>query len=112
MVIRAVRKSANVRQDDLAGIAKVSRQFAIDAERGKPTMQLGKVLQLLEELGIALSVDVPDDVAPMLEQVKEKRATSAWIKYAEAQAGQAKSPGAKRSATDGKAEADEDGDDR
>lgn len=72
-VIRAVRKHAKVRQDDLAGVANVSRQFAIDAERGKPTMQFGKLLQLLSELGITLAVELPEDVEPALKKVQTKR---------------------------------------
>lgn len=32
MIIRAVRKSTAVRQDDLAAIVGVSRQFAVDVE--------------------------------------------------------------------------------
>lgn len=72
-IIRAVRRHAGVRQDDLAGTAKVSRQFAIDAERGKSTMQFGKLLQLLDELGITLTVELPDDVEPTLNKIETKR---------------------------------------
>jgi y4mF family transcriptional regulator len=70
LALRAVRKSAGLRQDDLAGAVGVSRQFAVDVEKGKPTVQLGKVLQLLAELGIALSVDIPDDAGPTLDRLK------------------------------------------
>ncbi len=73
LLIRAVRKSANVRQDDLAAVAGVSRQFAIDVERGKPTAQLGRVLLLLNELGITLTADIPDEAAIVLETLREKR---------------------------------------
>lgn len=66
MVIRAVRKSTRVRQDDLAGAVRVSRQFTHDVEQGKPTVQLGRVLLLLEELGIALNVDIPDEASRTL----------------------------------------------
>jgi transcriptional regulator with XRE-family HTH domain len=81
--IRAVRKSIHVRQDDLAGGAKVSKQFAIDVERGKTTMQLGKVLLLLQELGIPLTLDIPDEAFRLLpgikarKQVKPKKAITA-----------------------------------
>lgn len=70
LALRAVRKSAGLRQDDLAGAVGVSRQFAVDVEKGKPTVQLGKVLQLLAELGIALSVDIPDDAGRTLDRLK------------------------------------------
>lgn len=76
LLIRAVRKSANVRQDDLSAVAGVSRQFAIDVERGKPTIQLGRVLLLLKELGITLTADIPHEAAETLEKLRKSRSTS------------------------------------
>jgi transcriptional regulator with XRE-family HTH domain len=76
LLIRAVRKSANVRQDDLSAVAGVSRQFAIDVERGKPTAQLGRVLLLLKELGITLTADVPDEAAEYFDKLRDKRRTT------------------------------------
>ena len=73
LVIRAVRKSKGVRQDDLASIARVSKQFAVDVERGKPTVQFDRVLLLLKELGIALSVDMDAEAFQKLEQIQTKR---------------------------------------
>jgi y4mF family transcriptional regulator len=73
LVLRAVRKSSGVRQDDLAAIVGVSKQFTADVERGKPTVQLGLVLQLLREMGIELSTEIPDSVAPVLHQLQAKR---------------------------------------
>lgn len=73
LLIRAVRKSAGVRQDDLAAVAGVSRQFAVDVERGKPTAQVGRILLLLRELGISLTADIPDDAAAELERLQHKR---------------------------------------
>jgi transcriptional regulator with XRE-family HTH domain len=73
LVIRAVRKSTHVRQDDLAAVAGVSRQFAIDVERGKPTAQLGRVLLLLKELGITLTAEIPDEAAMALEKLRSRR---------------------------------------
>ncbi|MFX1682203.1 transcriptional regulator [Mitsuaria sp. CC2] len=72
-VIRAVRKHSKVRQDDLAGMANVSKQFAVDAERGKATMQFGKLLQLLDELGITLTINLPDAVEPILQKLETQR---------------------------------------
>lgn len=71
LVIRAVRKSVQLRQDDLAGIAGVSGQFAVDVEKGKPTVQLGRVL-LLQELGIPLQVDIPDKASHYLLELKSR----------------------------------------
>lgn len=73
LVLRAVRKNASVRQDDLAAIAGVSKQFAVDVEAGKPTVQFARVLKLLAELGITLTADIPDSASKELERVREKR---------------------------------------
>lgn len=59
LALRAVRRSNKVRLDDLAGMAGVSKQFASDVEHGKSTVQLGLVLKLLSELGVPLTLDVP-----------------------------------------------------
>ena len=76
MLIRAVRKSAQVRQDDLAGTAQVSRQFTVDVEKGKPTVQFGLVLKLLAELGISLTADIPDHASNKLAELKAKQNTA------------------------------------
>jgi transcriptional regulator with XRE-family HTH domain len=73
LLIRAVRKSANVRQDDLSAMAGVSRQFAVDVERGKPTAQVGRILLLLKELGITLTADISQEAAAALERLQKKQ---------------------------------------
>jgi len=75
-VIRAVRKSTGVRQDDLAGAVGVSKQFAVDVEKGKPTVQFGRVLLLLKELGIALSVDIPQEASVKLQELGARRSSA------------------------------------
>jgi y4mF family transcriptional regulator len=70
LVIRAVRKSTRVRQDDLAALVGVSRQFAVDVEKGKPTVQMARVMRLLKELGIELSVDIPLAATQELERLR------------------------------------------
>ena len=82
LIIRAVRKNARVRRDDLAASLKLSQQFAFDAERGKPTIQFGRLLRILKELGIALNVEVPDEVAGILSALKvraQEKAKSAHL---------------------------------
>lgn len=59
-VIRRERKRQGLRQADLAAMTGSSHVFLGDVERGKPTVQLGRVLKLLDELGLRLSVDAPD----------------------------------------------------
>ncbi|MDO9435080.1 hypothetical protein [Hydrogenophaga sp.] len=62
-VLRMVRKLQGVRSDDLAGTAGVGPVFVIDMEKGKPTVQLGKVLQVLHEAGIQVNLEIPDAFA-------------------------------------------------
>jgi y4mF family transcriptional regulator len=73
LIIRAVRKSTQVRQDDLAAIVGVSRQFTVDVEKGKPTVQFARVLRLFKELGIELSVDLPAATSIELERLTHRR---------------------------------------
>jgi transcriptional regulator with XRE-family HTH domain len=67
LLIRATRKTQHVRMDDLAGSAGVGPVFVREVERGKETVQLGRVLKLLAELGIEIRADVPDNVLPAFE---------------------------------------------
>jgi len=70
LVLRAVRKSQGVRLDDVAGSAGVGHVFVRDVEHGKETVQMGRVLKLLAEIGIALSIEVPADALPQWEKLK------------------------------------------
>jgi y4mF family transcriptional regulator len=74
LVIRAVRKSTQVRQDDLAAMVGVSRQFTVDVEKGKPTVQMARVLRLLKELGVELSVTIPLAASKELERLTRRSA--------------------------------------
>lgn len=69
-VVRAVRKTSGLRQDDLAGSAGVSHVYMRDLERGKATAQIGLALQVLAELGIDLVLDIPDDAFERLQLEK------------------------------------------
>lgn len=68
--IRAVRRHAGVRIDDLAATVGVSKQFIQDAELGKPTVRLGLVLRTLEELGIQVTLDLPPGAEAELARLK------------------------------------------
>jgi len=70
--LRAVRKSAKVRIDDLAHTVGMSKQTATNVEQGKPTVALGKVIQLLSEMGLALSIDIPDSALPELDRIRAR----------------------------------------
>lgn len=71
LLIRATRKTQRVRMDDLAGSAGVGPVFVREVERGKETVQLGRVLNLLAELGIELRADIPDNVLPAFERLRQ-----------------------------------------
>ena len=72
LAVRAVRRSSDVRLDDFAATAGVSKQFASDVERGKASVQLGLVLKLLSELGIAVTIDIPNSAEPELSALRLK----------------------------------------
>jgi transcriptional regulator with XRE-family HTH domain len=54
--VRAVRKAQGLRQDE---VGRLSHTFIGDLEEGKPTAQLGKVLEVLSELGVSIHVAPP-----------------------------------------------------
>lgn len=60
LIVRATRIAQGIRAQDLAGTASI--RFLTDFEAGKPTAQIGKVLAVLEGLGIHVYLDIPDDV--------------------------------------------------
>lgn len=61
VAIHTMRKRAGIRIDDFALIAGVSKQFMTDLENGKPTVQMGKVLELLKRMAIGVNLDLSDD---------------------------------------------------
>ncbi|MEY9164652.1 putative transcriptional regulator [Sinorhizobium fredii] len=50
-----------MRQDELAGVSGVGLRFIVDLEAGKPTAQLGKVLQVLQTLGCTIEILAPGE---------------------------------------------------
>lgn len=54
--VRAVRKAQRLRQDE---VGRFSHSFIGDLEDGKPTAQLGKVIEVLSELGVKLRLELP-----------------------------------------------------
>ena len=55
MAIRARRRQLKLRQIELAKEAKVGREWLVDLEHGKPTVELGLVLRTLETLGLEVA---------------------------------------------------------
>lgn len=71
-VVRATRKWQKLRQDEVGGF---SHTFIGELEGGKPTAQLGKVLEALRELGIKVQVELPPGMSlpSLAEQRSERR---------------------------------------
>jgi HTH-type transcriptional regulator / antitoxin HipB len=55
-LVRQRRKDAGVLQADAAAFAGVGARFLSELERGKETAEIGKVLQVLDRLGLELLV--------------------------------------------------------
>ncbi|MFI3904855.1 helix-turn-helix domain-containing protein [Ochrobactrum sp. S1502_03] len=60
-LVRSARKEQNLRQDELAGVSGVGVRFNVDLEAGKPTAQIGKVLQVLQILGCSVDILAPGE---------------------------------------------------
>jgi transcriptional regulator with XRE-family HTH domain len=80
IAIRTLRKRAGIRIDDFAMTAGVSKQFMTDLENGKATVQMGKVLQMLQRLGIKVGLELqPADFSAFeleMNKARARRATS------------------------------------
>lgn len=57
--IREQRRRLKVTQKDLAMTSGTGLRFIIDLERGKPTCQLGKALEIVRALGLNLEIREP-----------------------------------------------------
>lgn len=55
-LVKKTRKQLGVTQKELALTAGTGLRFIIDLEKGKPTCQIGKVLTVLQTLGIKLKL--------------------------------------------------------
>ena len=52
--VRKRRRELGLTQEQIAGVAGVGVRFVSELERGKPTVQLGKLLQVTRRLGLDL----------------------------------------------------------
>lgn len=59
-LIREERKALGLRQAELAAASGVGVRFLVDLEKGKPTVQLGRVLAVLAALGCTLDIRRPE----------------------------------------------------
>ena len=75
-IIRDERKELGLRQDELAAASGVGLRFLVELERGKPTVQMGKVLDVLAALGCELRIKRPDGIviAGQMDEFKKDKA--------------------------------------
>ena len=55
-LVRAHRKAQAATQAEFASLCGVGVRFISELENGKPTMELGKVLHVLQSLGLELTI--------------------------------------------------------
>ena len=55
-LVRERRKRLALKQLDIAGLGNTGNRFIVELERGKPTVQLQKVLDVLDLLGLEIVV--------------------------------------------------------
>jgi y4mF family transcriptional regulator len=55
-LVREQRRALALKQLDVAGLGNTGNRFIVDLERGKPTVQLQKVLDVLDLLGLEVVV--------------------------------------------------------
>lgn len=53
-LVRETRKAQGISQEQLAGVANTGVRFVSDLENGKPSIQVDKMIQVLEALGLGL----------------------------------------------------------
>jgi len=56
--IRMRRKQLKITQKELAMTCGTGLRFIVDLEKGKPTCQIGKTLQVLQALGLAIEAKI------------------------------------------------------
>ena len=64
MAIRARRRQLKLRQIEVAKAAKVGREWLVDLEHGKPTVELGLVMQTLTTLGLEINLGPTEGPRP------------------------------------------------
>lgn len=55
-IVQQLRREQKLLQADLAGLAGTGNRFIVDLEKGKPTLQMQKVLDVLDLMGLEISV--------------------------------------------------------
>ncbi len=61
-LVAKVRKAQGISQLELSLAANVGRRFIVELERGKDTLQVGKLLKVVSMLGIGITFIEPQGV--------------------------------------------------
>ncbi|MDP3620338.1 MAG: transcriptional regulator [Polynucleobacter sp.] len=56
LLLKHFRGSLNLTQADISGLANTGNRFVVELERGKETVQLNKVFDVLEVLGLEMVI--------------------------------------------------------
>ena len=56
IVVKRKRKRSRIRQAELAALADVGIRFVSELERGKPSLEIGRVMRVMNVLGLELEV--------------------------------------------------------
>ena len=59
-LIRQTRKELNLTQKDLALSSGTGQRFIVDLEKGKPSCEFEKVLNVIQTLGISIQLSPPN----------------------------------------------------
>ena len=59
--VRELRRAQKITQAQLAGLANTGIRFISDLENGKETCHIGKMLRILETLGVDMFIRSPYD---------------------------------------------------
>jgi HTH-type transcriptional regulator/antitoxin HipB len=63
LVIRERRQKLGLDQEVLARRVKVSRQWIVEVEKGRPRAEVGLVLRTIDALGLTISIDPAGEAA-------------------------------------------------
>jgi HTH-type transcriptional regulator/antitoxin HipB len=61
-VIRERRRGLKLSQRDLALTSGTGTRFIVDVEKGKPTCEIGKILNVIQELGLVIEIGTGNGV--------------------------------------------------
>jgi len=62
-ILKSVRKSQSIRQDDMADMIGSSHVYVMEVEKGSEGANIGGIFKLMDEMGIKLIMDVPAESA-------------------------------------------------